>query len=91
MLLKALAPAVRRLPGDKIFQGVHLCCAQSSGNAALRHTPELPIPAFHGEYGGMYLSVDAVGHIVPVHEAAFRFLRHPIFDQRRRDLILIAP
>ena len=38
----------------------------------------------------MDLAIDTVGLIIPMHDAALGFLRHPVFHQRRRDLILIA-
>ena len=90
-LLKPLAPAIRSLSGDKLFQSIHFGIRQFSGDAAFRHAPELPVTFLYDEDGGAHLAVNAVCFIIPMHDAALRLLRHPVFHQRRRDLILIAP
>ena len=89
-LLKALAPAVRCLSGDKLFQSIHFGVRQFPGDAAFRNAPKLSASAVYREHNGVDLCVDAVRLMVPMHDAALCLLRHPVFHQCRRDLILIA-
>ena len=65
-LLKTLAPAVRSLSGDKLFQSIHFGVRQFPGDAAFRNAPELPVTFLHGEDGGAHLAVNAVGFIIPM-------------------------
>ena len=49
----------------------------------------ITVPFFHCENSRMNLTIDAVRFVIPVHNAALRFLRHSVFFQRRRDLRFI--
>lgn len=89
-LLKALAPAVRCLPGDILFQGVQLLRGEGANHAALGNAPELAVPILDGEHGGSDLLVDAVILAIPVHDAALGFFRHPVVNQGAEDLALIG-
>ena len=90
-LFEALAPAIRRLSGDILFQGDQFLRGEGANHAALGNTPELAVPILNGEHDRFDLLVDAVILAIPVHDAALGFFRHPVVDQSSEDLTLIAP
>ena len=90
-LFEALAPAIRRLSGDILFQGGQFLRGEGANHAALGNTPELAVPILDGEHGGFDLLVDAVILAIPVHDAALGFFRHPVVDQSSEDLAFIGP
>ena len=90
LLLEVLAPAVRHLSGEVFFQRFQFFCVQFARNAAFRHAPELTAAFFHCENSRMNLTIDAVRFVIPVHNAALGFLRHPALEKRRRDFFLIC-
>ena len=58
-------------------------------HTAFCHTPEFPVMLLYREYHGAHLSVDLIVYIIPVHDAAFRFLRHPVADEGLEDLAFV--
>ena len=80
-LFEALAPAIRRLSGDILFQGGQFLRGEGANHAALGNTPELAVPILDGEHDRFDLLVDAVILAIPVHDAALGFFRHSVADQ----------
>ena len=89
MLLKAFSPTVRGLAADIFFQDRKLFRIQRPMDLTHSNTPELMVSFLSSEDNRVDFSIHAVVFSIPMHDAAFRFLRHSVFFQRRRDLRFI--
>ena len=90
MLLKNLAPAIRGLAADEVGQGGHLLWGKLPLHLTFGNAPELSVPLLHSKDHRLDLLIDAVIFMVPVHDAALRFLRQLVFPQglENRPLVL---